>query len=41
MRLLPHPWLSAGLALAWLLLNAPVTPGSLLLALAVASPSRR
>lgn len=35
MRLLPHPWLSAGLALAWLLLNAPVTPGSLLLALAV------
>jgi len=34
-RLLPHPWLSAGLALAWLLLNAPVTPGSLLLALAV------
>lgn len=36
MRLLPHPWLSAGLALAWLLLNAPVTPGSLLLALAVA-----
>ena len=35
MRLLPHPWLSAGLALAWLLLNTPVTPGSLLLALAV------
>ena len=35
MRLLPHPWLSAGLVLAWLLLNAPVTPGSLLLALAV------
>ena len=35
MRLLPHPWLSAGLVLTWLLLNAPVTPGSLLLALAV------
>lgn len=35
MRLLPHPWLSAGLVLTWLLLNAPVTLGSLLLALAV------
>jgi multicomponent K+:H+ antiporter subunit E len=34
-RLLPHPLLSLGLALMWLLLNAPVTPGTGLLALAV------
>lgn len=31
-RILPHPVLSAALALTWLLLNAPLTPGSLLLA---------
>ncbi|MCJ2014704.1 Na+/H+ antiporter subunit E [Methylobacterium sp. J-076] len=34
-RVLPHPWLSAALALTWLLLNGPPGPGSLLLALAV------
>ncbi len=34
-RLLPYPLLSAALALTWLLLNAPLTPGSVLLALAV------
>ena len=31
-RILPHPVLSVALALTWLLLNAPLTPGSLLLA---------
>ncbi len=30
---LPHPFLSAGLILVWLLLNAPPTPGNVLLAL--------
>lgn len=34
-RLLPYPWLSLGLALTWLLLNAPLTPGSAVLALLV------
>lgn len=34
-RIVPHPWLSAALALMWLLLNAPPTPGSILLALAL------
>lgn len=34
-RVLPHPILSAALALAWLLLNAPPSPGSTLLAVAV------
>lgn len=34
-RLLPYPLLSAALALTWLLLNAPLTPGSVLLALAI------
>lgn len=34
-RILPHPLLSAALALTWLLLNAPPTPGSVLLALGV------
>ncbi|ACS42668.1 MULTISPECIES: Na+/H+ antiporter subunit E [Methylorubrum] len=33
--LLPHPFLSAGLVLMWLLLNAPPTPGNVLLALLV------
>jgi multicomponent K+:H+ antiporter subunit E len=32
-RILPHPILSAGLALTWLLLNAPPSPGQMLLAL--------
>ncbi|SFG85167.1 Na+/H+ antiporter subunit E [Methylobacterium gossipiicola] len=31
-RLLPHPLLSLALAVMWLLLNAPVTPATLLLA---------
>lgn len=35
-RLLPHPLLSAGLLIMWLLLNEPVTPGQLLLGLLVA-----
>lgn len=34
-RILPHPLLSAALALTWLLLNAPPTPGNVLLALVV------
>ncbi len=34
-RILPYPLLSAALALTWLLLNAPPTPGSTLLALVV------
>jgi multicomponent K+:H+ antiporter subunit E len=34
-RILPHPLLSAALTLTWLLLNAPPTPGNVLLALAV------
>lgn len=34
-RILPYPLLSAALALTWLLLNAPPTPGSILLALVV------
>ncbi|MEH3144179.1 MAG: Na+/H+ antiporter subunit E [Methylobacterium frigidaeris] len=34
-RILPYPVLSAALAATWLLLNAPPTPGSALLALAV------
>ncbi|MFH6786828.1 MULTISPECIES: Na+/H+ antiporter subunit E [Methylobacterium] len=34
-RVLPYPVLSVALALTWLLLNAPPTPGSALLALAV------
>lgn len=34
-RILPHPVLSACLALTWLLLNAPLTPGSAVLALLV------
>lgn len=34
-RILPYPVLSAALAGTWLLLNAPVTPGTGLLALAV------
>lgn len=34
-RILPHPWLSAALAGMWLLLNAPLTPGGILLALAL------
>ncbi len=34
-RLLPHPLLSLALTLTWLLLNAPPTPGNVLLALAV------
>lgn len=34
-RILPHPLLSLALALTWLLLNAPPTPGNVLLALAV------
>jgi multicomponent K+:H+ antiporter subunit E len=34
-RILPHPVLSVALALTWLLLNAPLTPGSLLLAVLV------
>ncbi|GJD36296.1 Na+/H+ antiporter subunit E [Methylobacterium aerolatum] len=33
-RLLPHPILSAALAATWLLLNAPPSPGSLVLAVA-------
>nr|WP_282103542.1 Na+/H+ antiporter subunit E [Methylobacterium sp. 37f] len=33
--MLPYPWLSLGLALTWLLLNAPLTPGSAVLALLV------
>jgi multicomponent K+:H+ antiporter subunit E len=35
-RILPHPLLSAGLGLTWLLLNAPPTPGNVLLAILVA-----
>ncbi len=34
-RILPHPLLSLALALTWLLLNAPPTPGNVLLAFAV------
>jgi multicomponent K+:H+ antiporter subunit E len=34
-RVLPYPLLSAALALTWLLLNAPPTPGGVLLALLV------
>ena len=34
-RILPYPLLSAALVLTWLLLNAPPTPGSVLLALLV------
>lgn len=34
-RILPHPLLSLALTLTWLLLNAPPTPGNVLLALAV------
>jgi multicomponent K+:H+ antiporter subunit E len=34
-RILPHPLLSAALTLTWLLLNAPPTPGNVLLALVV------
>ena len=34
-RILPYPLLSAALALTWLLLNAPPTPGNVLLALLV------
>ncbi|MEE7457801.1 Na+/H+ antiporter subunit E [Methylorubrum populi] len=34
-RLVPYPRLSAGLTLMWLLLNAPLTPGSALMALAL------
>ncbi len=34
-RVLPHPVLSAALTVTWLLLNAPLTPGTGLLALAV------
>lgn len=34
-RFLPYPLLTVGLALTWLLLNAPVTPGSAALALLV------
>lgn len=34
-RILPYPVLSAALALTWLLLNAPLTPGTALLALLV------
>ena len=34
-RLVPYPRLSAGLTLMWLLLNAPLTPGSALVALAL------
>ncbi|MEH3116135.1 MAG: Na+/H+ antiporter subunit E [Methylorubrum populi] len=34
-RLLPHPFLSAGLALTWLLLNAPPSPGGIVLALLI------
>lgn len=35
MKILPHPLLSAALALMWLILNAPPTPGGILLAAAV------
>jgi multicomponent K+:H+ antiporter subunit E len=34
-RILPYPVLSAALGVTWLLLNAPPTPGSILLALMV------
>lgn len=34
-RILPHPLLSLGLAATWLLLNAPVTPATALLAVLV------
>jgi multicomponent K+:H+ antiporter subunit E len=33
--LLPHPFLSAGLGLTWLVLNAPPSPGSIVLALLI------
>lgn len=33
--LLPHPFLSAGLALMWLVLNAPPSPGNIVLALLI------
>lgn len=34
-RFLPYPLLTVGLALTWLLLNAPLSPGSVVLALLV------
>lgn len=34
-RILPYPLLSAALAITWLLLNAPLTPGNAVLALVV------
>ncbi len=34
-RILPYPLLSAGLTLTWLLLNAPPTPGGVLVALLI------
>lgn len=33
--LLPHPFLSAGLTLMWLVLNAPPSPGNIVLALLI------
>lgn len=33
--LLPHPFLSVGLALMWLVLNAPPSPGNIVLALLI------